>query len=67
MKQVNKVLGFMGTNLRHPSLHTHKFDAISSHLSDDIRIYKNPQSHTISFLHIPTKQCIMDFDAEFMF
>lgn len=26
-KAVKKILGFMETNLRHPSLHTHKYDA----------------------------------------
>ena len=29
-KAVGKTLGLMQTNLRHPSLHTHKFDAIES-------------------------------------
>lgn len=28
LKAVNKILGFMETNLRHPSLHTHKYDAM---------------------------------------
>lgn len=29
-KAVAKTLGLMQVNLRHPSLHTHKYDAISS-------------------------------------
>jgi hypothetical protein len=29
-KAVAKTLGLMQTNLRHPSLHTHKYDAIES-------------------------------------
>ena len=28
-KAVNKILGFMETNLRHPSLNTHEYDAMS--------------------------------------
>jgi hypothetical protein len=29
LKQVNKSLGFLQTNPRHPSLHTHVYDSIS--------------------------------------
>lgn len=28
LKSVNKILGYMETNLRHPSLHTHKYDGM---------------------------------------
>jgi hypothetical protein len=30
LKAVNKILGFMETNLRHPSLHTHKYDGLEA-------------------------------------
>lgn len=32
LKQVRKTLGLMETNLKHSSLHTHKFDGIKSRL-----------------------------------
>jgi len=35
-KAVAKTLGLMQTNLRHPSLNTHKFDAISSPLGGEV-------------------------------
>lgn len=39
LKQLRKVLGFMETNLRHPSLHTHKFSEISCSLGDVFETY----------------------------
>lgn len=36
LKQVNKVLGYMETNLKHPSLNTHKFDQIESPFGGDV-------------------------------
>jgi hypothetical protein len=39
LKQLNKVLGFMETNLRHPSLNTHKFTEISCKLGDVFETY----------------------------
>lgn len=35
-KAVAKTLGLMQTNLRHPSLHTHKFDAIKSPFGSEV-------------------------------
>lgn len=35
-KSVNKVLGFMEANLRHPSLHTHKYDAMQGPNGEDV-------------------------------
>jgi len=39
LKQVKKVLGFMQTNLRHPSLHTHKFEGFESPLGEVFESY----------------------------
>ena len=36
LKQVRKVLGFMETNLKHPSLNTHKFDNLNSPYGGDV-------------------------------
>lgn len=35
-KAVGKTLGLMQINLHHPSLHTHKFDAISSPFGEEV-------------------------------
>lgn len=50
LKQVRKVLGFMETNLKHPSLNTHKFDGISCYLGDVFETYaqnKTPGAYRI--------------------
>lgn len=39
LRQVRKTLGLMETNLRHPSLNTHKFDGIKSELGDVFESY----------------------------
>lgn len=39
LKQVRKVLGFMETNLKHPSLNTHKFQSLSCKLGDIFETY----------------------------
>lgn len=36
LKQINKVLGYMETNLKHPSLNTHKFDNMKSPFTGDV-------------------------------
>lgn len=36
LKAVNKILGYMETNLRHPSLHTHKYDAVKGPNGEDV-------------------------------
>lgn len=36
LKQVNKALGYMETNLKHPSLKTHKFDEMESPFGGDV-------------------------------
>jgi hypothetical protein len=35
-KAVHKILGFMETDLRHPSLHTHKYDGMAEPNKDDV-------------------------------
>ena len=39
MKQLRRVLGFMETNLKHPSLNTHKFSDITCGLGDVFESY----------------------------
>jgi hypothetical protein len=39
LKQLRKTLGFMETNLKHPSLNTHKFDALQCKLGDIFESY----------------------------
>jgi hypothetical protein len=39
LKHVRKVLGFMETNLKHPSLNTHKFDGIPCKLGEVFETY----------------------------
>lgn len=36
LKAVSKILGFMETNLRHPSLHTHKYDEIEGPNGEEV-------------------------------
>lgn len=44
LKQLQKVLGYMETNLKHPSLNTHKFSSMSCTLGDVFESYA--QNHT---------------------
>ena len=39
VKQIEKVLGFMEENLKHPSLHTHKFSELSCKLGNVFETY----------------------------
>lgn len=39
LKQVRRILGYMETNLKHPSLNTHKFSEISCKLGDVFESY----------------------------
>jgi hypothetical protein len=36
LKAVNKILGFMETNLRHPSLNTHKYDEMEGPNGEEV-------------------------------
>jgi hypothetical protein len=56
LKQVKKTLGFMETNLKHPSLNTHKFDGISCALGDVFESYvqnKTPGAYRIFWAYGP--------------
>ena len=58
LKQVRKSLGFMETNLRHPSLNTHKFDEISCALGQVFESYaqnKTPGAYRIFWVYGPGK------------
>ncbi len=58
LKQTRKILGFMETNLRHPSLHTHKFTDIECALGDVFESYiqnRSPGAHRIFWAYGPKK------------
>lgn len=50
LKQLRKVLGFMETNLKHPSLNTHKFSDISCKLGGVFETYA--QNNTLGAYRI---------------
>ena len=57
-KQVKKILGFMETNLRHPSLNTHKFDGMTCSLGDVFERYaqnNTPGAYRIFWVYGPGK------------
>lgn len=60
LKQVNKVLGFMETNLKHPSLNTHKFDDMPSPFGGDVfESYaqnKTPGAYRIFWVYGPNQK-----------
>ncbi len=59
IKQIKKVLGYMETNLKHPSLKTHKFDEIPSPFGGDVfETYaqnKTPGAYRIFWVYGPLK------------
>lgn len=59
LKQVNKALGYMETNLKHNSLHTHKFDEMESPFGGDVfETYaqnKTPGAYRIFWSYGPNK------------
>ena len=58
LKQVRKALGFMETNLKHPSLNTHKFDEIECSLGEVFESYaqnKTPGAYRIFWVYGPKK------------
>jgi hypothetical protein len=61
-KAVMKILGFMQTNLRHPSLNTHKFDDMISPFNGDVfESYaqnKTPGAYRIFWVYGPGKGII---------
>ena len=65
LKQVKKVLGFMETNLKHPSLNTHKFDGMSCSLGDVFETYaqnNTPGAYRIFWAYGPSKGQIYVLD-----
>jgi hypothetical protein len=53
------VLGLMETNLKHPSLNTHKFDGISCKLGDVFETYaqnRTPGAYRIFWTYGPEKR-----------
>lgn len=59
LKQLKKALGFIETNLKHPSLHTHKFSGISSKLGDVFETYaqnNTPGAYRIFWVYGPGKK-----------
>jgi len=65
LKQVRKVLGIMETNLKHPSLNTHKYDGILCRLGDVFESYvqnKTPGAYRIFWVYGPGKREIYILD-----
>lgn len=59
LKQLRRVLGFMETNLKHPSLNTHKFSGISCTLGDVFETYaqnNTPGAYRIFWAYGPGKR-----------
>lgn len=59
LKQIRRVLGFMETNLRHPSLNTHKFTEISCKLGDVFETYaqnNTPGAYRVFWAYGPGKR-----------
>lgn len=59
LKQVKKVLGYMETDLKHPSLNTHKFHGIPSPFGGDVfETYvqnQTPDAHRLFWVYGPNK------------
>ena len=60
LKAVNKTLGYLETNPRHPSLNTHKYTALSGPNGEEVfEAYaenKTPAAYRIFWLYGPDKQ-----------
>ncbi len=65
LKQLRKVLGLMETNLKHPSLNTHKFSDISCSLGDVFESYaqnNTPGAYRIFWAYGPGRKEIYILD-----
>lgn len=65
LNQLRKALGFMETNLKHPSLNTHKFDALQCKLGDVFESYvqnRTPGAFRIFWVYGPGKKQIYILD-----
>ena len=63
LKQLRKALGLMETNLKHPSLNTHKFDGIESPLGDVLESYaqnNTPGAYRIFWVYGPGKKALRE-------
>ncbi|MBP9865769.1 MAG: hypothetical protein KBC91_05125 [Candidatus Omnitrophica bacterium] len=64
LKQVRKTLGFLQTNLRHPSLNTHEYQTIASPFSKDEKVFeayaqnKTPGAYRVFWCYGPNKKQI---------
>lgn len=59
LKQVRKILVFMESNLKHPSLHTHKFSEIACKLGEVFETYaqnNTPGAYRIFWTYGPGKR-----------
>ena len=58
-KAVRKALGLMETNIKHPSLHTHKYDSLSGPNGEEVfEAYaenKTPGAHQIFWYYGPSR------------
>jgi len=59
LQQVRKTLGLLETNLRHPSLNTHKYDSISGPNGEEVfEAYaqnKTPGAYRVFFIYGPDR------------
>lgn len=65
LKQLRRVLGFMETNLKHPSLNTHKFSDITCGLGDIFESYaqnNTPGAYRIFWVYGPGRREIYILD-----
>lgn len=65
LKQVNRILGFMETNLKHPSLNTHKFSELTCKLGDVFESYaqnNTPGAYRVFWAYGPGKREIYILD-----
>lgn len=65
LKQLRRVLGFMETNLKHPSLNTHKFSGITCSLGDVFESYaqnNTPGAYRIFWAYGPGRREIYILD-----
>lgn len=65
LKQLKKILGLMETNLKHPSLNTHKFSGISCKLGDVFESYaqnNTPGAYRIFWSYGPGRKELFILD-----
>jgi len=59
LQQVRKTLGFLETNIRHPSLHTHRFDSLHGPEGEEVFEayvqHRTPGAYRIFFFYGPDR------------